>query len=106
MWNPDLSLFLFQKPSDHDPHSIHYLLMKYSIKLILYFLHPCANTQGGTDLLIALRKGTDQPVKVIGRLLPLIKVCGRITFNLLVINGIKTRVSKHTPINQLQLKFD
>ena len=33
--------------------------------MILYFLLPCANTQGGTDLLIALRKGTDQPVKVL-----------------------------------------
>ena len=37
------------------------ILVKYSIKLILYFLYPC-----GTDLPIALRKGTDQPVKVIG----------------------------------------
>ena len=44
---------------------------------MLYFLHRCANTQGGTDLLIALRKGTDQPVKVVGRLLSLIKVCDR-----------------------------
>ena len=42
------------------------ILVKYSIKIILYFLHPCANTQGGTDLPVALRKGTDQPVKVIG----------------------------------------
>ena len=50
--------------------------------MILYFLHPCANMQGGTDLLIALRKGTDQPVKVILRLLSLIKVCWRIIFNL------------------------
>ena len=49
-------------------------LIKYSIKIILYFLHTCANTQGGTDLLTALRKGTDQPVKVIERLLSLIKV--------------------------------
>ena len=40
-----------------------------------YFLHPCTNTQGGTGLLIALRKGTDQPFKVIGHLLSLIKVC-------------------------------
>ena len=79
---PRFISFLFQKPSDHDPHSIKYLLMKYSIKLNLYFLHPCANTQGGTDLLIALRKGTDQPVKVIRRLLPLIRVCGQIIFNL------------------------
>ena len=44
----------------------------YSIKIILYFLHPCTNTQGGTGLLIALRKGTDQPFKVIGHLLSLI----------------------------------
>ena len=49
--------------------------IEYSIKIILYFFHPCANTQGGTDLLIALRKGTDQPVKVIGRFLSLIKMC-------------------------------
>ena len=62
------------------------VLIKYSIKVNfifpLYFLHPCANTKGGTDLLTALRKGTDQTVKVIGRLLSLIKVCGRIIFNL------------------------
>ena len=58
------------------------ILIKYSIKSILYFLHSCANTQGGTDLLIALRKGTDQPVKVIGRLLSLIKVCDRIISNM------------------------
>ena len=47
----------------------------YSIKIILYFLHLCTNTQGGTGLLISLRKGTDQPFKVIGHLLSLIKVC-------------------------------
>ena len=84
------------------------ILIKYSIKIILYFLHPCANTQGGTDLrkLTIISKGTDQPVKVIGRLLSLIKVCGRIIFNLWVINGIKNGCRKHTPINQLQLKFD
>ena len=49
-------------------------LQKYSMKIIIYFLHPCANTQGGTALLIALRKGTDQLVKVIGRQVSLIKV--------------------------------
>ena len=35
--------------------------------MILYFFHPCSNTQRGTAPLIALGKGTDQPVKVIGR---------------------------------------
>ena len=48
------------------------VLIEYSI-ILFYFLHPCANAQGCTDLLTALRKGTDQPVKVIGRLLSLIK---------------------------------
>ena len=78
------------------------MLTKKKIYIYIYicnfiFLHPCTNTQGGTGLLIALRKGTDQPFKVIGHLLSLIKVCGRIIFNLWVINGIKTRVSKtHT----------
>ena len=47
----------------------------------------------------ALRKGTDQPVKVIGHLLSVIKVFGRLIFNLWVIYGIKTRVSK-THANQ------
>ena len=51
------------------------LQKKKYIYIILYFLHPCTNTQGGTGLLIALRKGTDQPFKVIGHLLSLIKVC-------------------------------
>ena len=46
-------------------------------KIILYSLHLCANTQGGSALLIALRKGTDQPVIVIGRYLSLIKVSVR-----------------------------
>ena len=55
--------------------------IKYSIKIIVYFLQPCGNTQGGTDLLTALRKGSDPPVKVIQRLLSLIKVCGQIIFN-------------------------
>ena len=44
-------------------------LQKIYIYIIIYFLHPCTNTQGGTGLLIALRKGTDQPFKVIGHVL-------------------------------------
>ena len=46
-------------------------------KISLYSLHLCANTQGGSALLIALRKGTDQPAKVIGLYLSLIKVSVR-----------------------------
>ena len=67
---------------DNKMQCLQYILIKYGIKFNLYFPHPCANTQGGTGLLIAFRKGTDQPVKVIGRLLSLIKVCGRNIFKL------------------------
>ena len=56
------------------------ILIRYSIKIVLYFLHPCANTQDGYDLLIESRKVTDQPVKIIGCLLSLVKECGRIIF--------------------------
>ena len=59
---------------DNKMQCLQKIIIKYSIKLTLYFLHPCANTQGDTDLLIAFRKGTNQPVKVFGRLLSLIKV--------------------------------
>ena len=58
------------------------VLIKYSIKINFIFPSPLRQYKGDTDLLTALRKGTDQPVKVIGRLLSLIKVCGRIIFNL------------------------
>ena len=42
------------------------ILVKYRITINFVVLHPSANTQGGTELPMALGKGTDQPVKVIG----------------------------------------
>ena len=65
-------LFLYTKSHLIRIHTaINYLLMWLEDAGVL---HPCANTQGGTGLLIAVRKGTDQTVKVIERLMSLIIV--------------------------------